>query len=236
MSWASLRWLVAAGGSVALVAAAGLLFRPAGPAIEKPRFGPILGVQIVPAMAETALLTDPTPLFLPTPLSSESHRAAGRDLEQKFAAEPPQFAFREGDLQLELKLPMATPANPAEALVQNPPGNPVLGIGRSDGQVPVLPARRAFVQAVNLGDGKVVLRSSLPDDGGGAGWSPIDFMAKVGPAGLIGRLEPAAPRGAGAQFPALDSDRMARLEKVLEQELFLHHEWSPGAYRITVGP
>lgn len=204
--------------------------------MEKANLGPILGVTWGTSLSSTAMLTDPTPLFLPTPQSAEYQRFSGRDIQQKFAAEPPQFAFKEGDLELPLQPPMPVPANPAEALVQNPPGNPLLGMGRTDDAAPVLPARQAFVQAVDLGDGKVVLRSPLREGGVAGGWAPVQFVAKVGESGLIGRLEPASTGAEGALFPALDPDRINRLEKVLEQELFLHHEWAPGAYRITVGP
>jgi hypothetical protein len=122
------------------------------------------------------------------------------------------------------------PASAAAALADDPPGVPLLGFGRTDEPVTPLAARGAFVEVVAAGGGRPVLAEALtaaapPAD---APWQPMEFMAAVDAAGLVGPLVATVSSGAGP----VD----AYFRRYLADTVRIGARLAPGFYRISVGP
>lgn len=227
-------WVVA--GAAALLAVGGVLalFRNPKPAPPAEARGPTpaLGVApLDPILQERAALNDPTPLFLPTRWNGRP-RVPAPDPGAGFGGYPPEFQFAANRLGPLLPPPISVPANPPDALVDHPPGNPLEGIGRSDAVPPRLPPRGAFVEVIESGTGRRVLALSAP-----AASPPqrgalyhLEFAAEVDATGLAGPLSldvvaSDAPGEAGAYF-----------EHYLARVLWIGNRLAPGSYRILVGP
>ncbi len=69
-------------------------------------------------------------------------------------------------------------------------------------------------------------------------WQPLEFMAAVDPAGLVGSLMPTvrSVTPPDNHFPQLDAEALQWLEKYLAQKLRVGERLGPGFYRICVGP
>jgi hypothetical protein len=183
-------------------------------------------------LKQEASLNDPTPLFLPTEWNSAPDLPQ-RELGGAFQGYPDELAFATDKLKLALPPPVAVPASPAEALVSGAPGNPLLGIGRTDASVPVLPVRGAFVEIVATGTGAPVLARALADarPPQAADWQPLEFIVKVDAAGLVG--PPVLTSGSGA---ATVDAYFGGSGGYLAQDLRVGELLNPGFYRISVGP
>jgi hypothetical protein len=145
-----------------------------------------------------------------------------------FASYPPNLHFPvEG---LALPLPSAGPEQPAEALASDPPGNRLMGIGRTDGTAPVLPARGAYIEVTAAGTGSAVLTAELPGAKPPEGtlWQPLEFVAAVDPAGLVGPLVLAER----SDVDAVD----AYFERYLTRSFRIGERLPPGFYLVRVGP
>lgn len=221
------RWAVAIGAGVVLTALAGALFRaPRTPAVAPA--GPRPGIVLAPAetLEETAL-HDPAPLFEPTRWNSRPALPA-RDPGVAFASYPPEYRFAPAGLTL--PLPNDVPARPAEALATDSPGNALLGLGRTGAVVPVAASRGAFVQIVAAGTGAPIL--ALPLAGArppeGVFWRPLEFLAEVDAAGLVGSLVLSGPSNVDS-VNAYFQDYLTRVFRVGDR-------LAPGFYHIWVGP
>jgi hypothetical protein len=232
-------WLVAAaaGGGVLCLAVA--LFRLPRPGVASPvppaaglRLGPARGGAGDPLFEEEASLRDPTPLFLPTEWNSSEKEIREDKGEAAFAPYEPKPVFNPDKLGLNLPPVVAVPAGPAEALEQNPPGHPFLGMGREEDRVPALAPRSVFVAITVVGNGTRVfsqpvagLASGLADFPPGEGaW---EFLAAVDAAGLVGPLVETVRSGTPADDYFVD---------YLTETLRVGLRLSPGFYRISVGP
>jgi hypothetical protein len=239
-------WIVA----IAVAAGLGLLvfalFRapPAPPAAAPAgaRLAVGLGGSADVLLSQEAALHDPTPLFLPTQYNSTPD-APRRAPGVAFRNYPPELTFATDVLKIDgaLPAPVPAPARPADALVENPPTNPLLGIGRTDRPVPVLAPRGAFVEIVAAGTGARVFSRALaqlpPVESGSrrlipppgdVTWQPLEFMVKVDPIGLEGPLVLTTRSG----VESVD----AYFEGYLAQILRVGRLLNPGFYRISVGP
>ncbi len=191
---------------------------------------------------EAAFLHDPTPLFLPTQYNS-TPEAPRRILGVAFTSYPPELAFATEELKVDgiLPAPIPAPLRPADALVENPPTNPLLGFGRTDRSVPVLASRGAFVEIVAAGTGARVFSRALaqlpPIEAGNrrlipppgdVTWQPLEFMVKVDPIGLEGPLVLTTRSG----VETVDAYFEGYLAEILRVGKLLN----PGFYRISVGP
>ncbi len=216
-----------------------LLFRAPAPAPARPRtarpsleLGPTKGTAGDPLFAEESSLRDPTPLFLPTEWNSEQKEVVLRAPDSIFPPYGAKPMFSDARLRLDLPPAIAVPASPADALSDNPPGHPFLGLGRVDHVIlPLLP-RGAFVAIVAADSGMRVFSQELTDvppdladapPEGGA-WQ---FMAAVDPAGLVGPLVPTVRSGTSADRYFLD---------YLREKLRIGERLPPGFYRISIGP
>ena len=223
------RWAAAGVAAVALALLVAALFRAPAPALShSPGATPI----VILAAPDTLLkdetaLHDPAPLFLPTQWNSRPEVRLGEP-GGSFAAYPAEFHFDADALRI--PLPNDVPARPADALTGNPPGNMLLGIGRTDDRVPILASRGAFLEIVAAGTGAPVFSSPLAGASPpqAAFWRPLEFTAAVDAAGLVGPLV----LSVGSDVEAVD----AYFGRYLVQTFQVGKRLAPGFYRIRVGP
>ena len=110
------------------------------------------------------------------------------------------------------------------------PSSPFLGFGKTDATRPALPSRGAFVEITVQGTGQRVLSQALLDakpPGEGA-WQPLEFLAVVDAAGVVGSLEITSH----SNLAGVDNYFL----RYLVQTLRVGQRLPPGFYRITVGP
>jgi hypothetical protein len=197
---------------------------PAAPAPSKP-----VGI-VDPVAIRGSLLFDLTPLFLPTDYNSSRKDYVPRPPGTAFAGFPFKKAFADSGLVLHLPPPVAVPASPAEALAGDPPGAPFIGFGRNDPRTEPLPPRGAYVEITDAGTGRPVFSQPVADarPPTSAAWKPMEFMAAVDPAGLVGPVVATVPSGSGEV-----DDYFARY---LADTLRVGQRLAPGFYRISVGP
>ncbi len=197
---------------------------PPAPAPSKP-----VGI-VDPVAIRGSLLFDLTPLFLPTEFNSSRKDYVPRPPGTTFAGFPFKKSFADSGLELHLPPPVAVPASPAEALVGDPPGAPFIGFGRNDPRSEPLSRRGAYIEIVEAGSGRRVLGQEVGDarPPASAPWKPMEFMAAVDPAGLVGPVVATVPSGIGEV-----DDYFARY---LAETLRVGQRLAPGFYRISVGP
>ena len=242
-------WIGATLAAVVVLAAVMALFRaPSAPPPPPPRVKPTVEL---PApgnglASDLADFKDPTPLFLPTVWNSSPPEPGRREPEGTFKGYGPIYAFSDNELQLNLPSSIAVPAGPANALVENAPGNPLVGLGRTDATVAPLAPRWAFVEIIAAASGRRRLAQELtavsdaapPAALRGGNWRPLEFLAAVDAAGLVGQLTPVARPEAAATDPflQLQGESLAMLENHLARTLWIGDRLPPGYYRILVGP
>ena len=245
--------MLATAAAAVVVALVSLMFRPpAEPPPPSARPTPAVEMHANADAGDAlfkdkAIFKDPVPLFLPTVRNSSPPERKQREPEGAFRDYAPEFAFADSELRLNLAAPIAVPARPADALEANPPGNPFLGLGEADVPVPILSPRWAFVEIFADGAGGRAFAQALTDAADleeappvlqVGTWQPLEFMAAVDPAGLVGPLMPTVrsvtpPDNA---FLQLDAETVQWLEKYLAQKLRVGEKLPPGFYRICVGP
>ena len=232
------RWAFSSGVAVLAVLAVLLLFR--FPEISEPRPARVPKPSVVlqaldgsdAAFDEKTQLTDPTPLFLPTKWNAAQKVVIGPEPGRIFENYAPKFspASAGNELKLNLPPPVAVPATPVEALAAGSPEAPLFGFGQTDAKLPELPARGAFVEIIAEGTGQRVFSKALLDakPPGEGSWEPMEFLAAVDAAGLVGPLVPTRRSGVAE----VDNYFL----RYLVQSLRVGQRLTPGNYRITVGP
>ena len=227
-------WILAAAAGAGAILLAGLLFRAPGPGTgDRAPSGPRPSVGVAPAdsvLTEEADLFDRTPLFLPTRWNSAEKELPSRDPSGGFTGYPDKLFFNGDELDLGLPAPISVPGSLPDALGENPPGDPYLGIGRTGYRPEPLPARGAYVEISEAGSGGRVFSRSLTDarPPGDGSWQPMEFLVAVDPAGLVGPpvlTVPSGQEGVDAYF----GHYLAGVLRVGDRLL-------PGFYKITVGP
>jgi len=176
------------------------------------------------------MLRDPTPLFLPTEYNSSRTDYVPPEPGGAFGGFPPQYAFGEAELSMNLPAAIAVPATPAGALGSEPPGAPFLGFGRADLHVEPLAPRGAYVEITDAGTGRTVFGRPVMDARPPAStpWRPMEFMAAVDASGLVG------PLVLTAHSDVAEVD--AYFGRYLAETLRVGQRLAPGFYRISVGP
>lgn len=224
-------WVVAAfAGVIGLAWLATHVRLPEPPrAAGLPMAHPSVGI-VDPVVIQGTMLRDPTPLFLPTEFNSSRKDYHPVEPGGAFAGFPPELTFAESELELHLPPAIALPSSPAQALVGDPPGAPFLGFGRTDMVVEPLAPRGAYVEIVESGSGRSVFSRPVPDahPPGSAPWKPMEFMAAVDSAGLVGPLVLTVH----SEVAQVD----AYFERYLADDLRVGQRLEPGFYRIVVGP
>ncbi|MSU22496.1 MAG: hypothetical protein EXS32_01600 [Opitutus sp.] len=240
------RWAWAAGcGVVATALVVALLSGPKRlpPGPSAPRAGQSIDLQKLDAnsaLNDAATLLDPTPLFLPTKHNSAQKDVAPLEPGGTFQSYriPPKLNFAETGPEFRLPPPVDAPARPTDALAADAPGVLLLGLGRAEPPGVVLPARGAFVEIVAAGTGQQALpRQRLAQvqalaaaarPPAGRTWQPMEFLAAVDAAGLVGPLVLTARSGV--------EEVDAYFQNYLVRTLRVGERLAPGFYRIGIGP
>lgn len=182
-------------------------------------------------LREQAELMDPTPLFFPTernfgqrPLRESMRRQPG----QVFSSFPENITLGEQKIKIYGDEPAVVPERLADLFVQ---GNeaPFAGMGQIDVPRKALTVRSGFMEVRHLGAHENVIHQSL--DGvtlPRIDFAPLEFLAVVGSAGLIG--DPILVTGSG--WEEVDAFFRSYLVKTFR----LGERLNPGRYRVLVGP
>lgn len=229
------RWAVAGGGAALVGAFVLLLFRGTQVAkVEPVRPTPKPAVTLVSskdaAVHDESVLLDPTPLFLPTKWNATQRELPPPDLGGRLQTyDAPRFVFRESELKLGLRDPVAVPESPLQAVEVDAPSRALAGFGRSD-EPPVAPQPRgAFLEIVEAGSGHSVLKQKITEvPPGKGGWQPVEFMALIDAAGLVGPLVVTTRSGV--------DEVDGFFTKYLARTLRIGELLGPGFYRISIGP
>ncbi len=179
---------------------------------------------------DEAVLLDPTPLFLPTKWNATQRIIAPPEAGGKFQGyDTPKWSFRENELKLGLPSPVSVPEGIAEAVATDAPAVPLVGLGRSDAQIPTSEARKGYVNVIATRSGRSVWKNGLSEGPPTTGtWQPLEFLAAVDAAGLLGPLVLSVRSG---------SDEVdGFFASYLSRTLRLGDRLAPGFYRITIGP
>ena len=244
------RWIWAAGSSVAVVGLLAWFFNGAVPPPNAPTAPEARRTILIDrspagsALRETVELLDPAPLFLPTKLNAAQKADPRPEPGGTFQNDPskPRLRFVEPELKLGLPVPVAVPANPAEALAADGPGALAAGSGRAELKVVPLAPRGAVVKIVAARTGLPVLsgpsakqiealaaQAHPPPPPSGQQWQPMEFIAVVDPAGLVGPPEIVETRSGEEEVERYFKNYLVRTLRVGER-------LAPGFYRISVGP
>lgn len=182
------------------------------------------------AINDEAMLLDPTPLFLPTRWNATQRAVSPREAGGRFQGfDAPRYSFPEIELKLGLPAAIAVPTGAAEAVANDAPAIAFVGFGHSDRPIAVPPARGAFVEIVAAGTGRRVFQQEMAEAvPTAATWQPLEFIAGVDAAGLLGPLVLSARSGVD-EIDGYFSNYLIRTMRVGER-------LPPGFYRIRVGP
>ncbi|HTQ31225.1 MAG TPA: hypothetical protein VMI53_08445 [Opitutaceae bacterium] len=233
-------WLVAGAGALLAVIFVAWLFSRTPvppPSAGAPRPAPTVGVTRLDAATDAALreqaeLFDPKPLFLPTHRNAQPRNLTGvapDPGDTVFENFPPILTFDQNGLALDFPAVIRAPARPIEALAVGLPPRPLLGFGRLDLATEPLAPRGGFVEVVAAGSGETILRGELPAAAPpGGDWAPLEFMAAVNAAGLVGPPQLAHSSGR--------DEVDAYFRTFLVQSFRLGARLPPGFFRVRVGP
>jgi len=187
-------------------------------------------VLVDPGSIIGTMLLDPMPLFLPTEFNSSRRDYVPRE-PGGFAGFGWKHVFDDTQLVLHLPPSETIPSSPAEALAGDPPGAPFVGFDRADPVVEPLGPRGAYVEIVDAATGKGVFGEAVtnahpPETS--VPWQPMEFLAAVDAAGLVGPLVPTARSGV--------DEVDAYFGRYLADSLRVGQRLAPGFYRVIVGP
>lgn len=229
------RWAVAVGGAAVVGTLMLMLFRGAGVPPFPSATSPAKPTLTLVSRKDIAInreseLLDPTPLFLPTKWNATQREVPPPEPGGRFQGfDTPRFVFAENELKLGLRPPIAVPSGPAEAVTADAVSTVLAGFGRSDTPVAAPERRGAFVEVVDAGTGRPVWSQPVTEAPAVKGtWQPVEFMARVDPAGLVGPLVVTTRSG----VEEVDSF----FAKYLARTLRIGERLAPGFYRISVGP
>jgi hypothetical protein len=193
-----------------------------------------------PLVHEVTAMRDLAPLFLPTERNATLERLPRREIGRTLLdMETSRFSLAETELRFDRDLPAVptldgkpvTAATPADVLARGTIVPAMQGFGRETVALAPLPARGGVVEVVAVGTGELVFSATLdaavkpPTD---KPWVPIQFLASINAAGLVGPLILAERSGAE------EVDQHFR--NYLAYTYRVGQRLPPGIYRITVGP
>lgn len=230
------RWLASAIGAAAAMAGLLLLFRiPRAEQVAADRRKPGAPVRLSPRRSDELAIRDPAPLFLPTrfnadPIDLAPPKPGARFLDEDAA----QLNFTENDPQFHLPIAIPAPHKPSETLAEVP-GTLALGLGETMASVRPSDAHAASLQVFAATTGASVLGATLgvdarppPGSVETKPWHPLEFLAAVDAAGLVG--PPVLTSSSGLE----EVDNFFR--SYLAERFHLGERLTPGFYRIVIGP
>lgn len=233
------RWVASTAGAAIVAMAMLALFRIKSPLPD----GRTSGLKSMPpleltrtgasdtALREEMIMNDQTSLFLPTArnvaLPSVRRPEAGQSVLDQDVL---KMAIKESELNLGLPAPVDIPSKAAEVLLTGPLATPLAGFGRVDASLASLPARGAFIEVRTVNANRPVFGDLLADAKPPAGkaWRPMEFLAAVDAAGLVG------PLVITERSDAEDVDNYFR--RYLTRTFRIGDRLTPGFYRVIVGP
>jgi hypothetical protein len=224
-------WVGAAAAGVFVILILAFLIRLPEPPLQPVGIAPPRVGVVDPVVTMATLLRDPTPLFLPTRFNSSRIDYVPSEPGGAFAGFQPKLSYAESELELRLPAVSAIPASPAEALAGEPPGAPFLSFGRSNAVVQPLSRRTAYVEIHDAGSGRTVFGQAVTDThppAASSPWQPMEFMAAIDAAGLVGPVVPTVRSG----VDEVDT----YFGRYLADTLKVGQRLAPGFYRIIVGP
>lgn len=184
-------------------------------------------------VAEEAQFFDPTPLFLPTEWNADQKSlppSVLTDPGQMLIEFPSKLQFAEEGVELEFAERTPMPSASSDAINVLGGEVPLQGIGRGSDEVNALAARGGYLLVRGTDPEKrVIMTQSIPDARPPEdNWKPMEFMAVVNRAGLVGSLSLIERSG---------HESVDRYFQNYLVEIFRLGEYlSPGFYRISVGP
>lgn len=224
------RWVAAGVGGLVVLLAVMRLFRVPEPPVPT-HIDPAPAVTLTPGGSEESKLLDPAPLFLPTRWNAAPAPVRLQGPTGSFDNFPAKWATLENVLDLGLPPPVPVPANPVEGVMVDPPGSGLLGLGRTDLDVPPVAERGAQVEIVETRTGRrVPLTGRIPpaQPPGKGEWEPMEFLVAVDAAGLVGPVAIQTRSGV--------DEVDAYFQNYLAKTLRVGERLGPGFYRISVGP
>ncbi|HVS51441.1 MAG TPA: hypothetical protein VHD62_03730 [Opitutaceae bacterium] len=238
----SRRWAASAAGAIVVMAAVFMLLRVphAPPVVPLPRAETLPPrIELAQRTAENVALSEQTamhdqrPLFLPTErntrIAPPTRPEAGKSVLEQDVLKP---TF--GDA-LALEWPASTEVaeKPAQAMAAGATPAPLYGFGRVDEPAVAAPPRGALVEVLSASTNESVFTAKLPVEArppvtGEKGGRPLEFLAAVDAAGLVGSLV------VTEHSDAEEVDSYYR--NYLAQSFRLGERLPPGFYRVIVGP
>ncbi|MFA6289739.1 MAG: hypothetical protein WC661_20340 [Opitutaceae bacterium] len=184
-------------------------------------------------MAEQLAAYDPTPLFLPTDMSSGQKALFSEEkanADGPFANLAPQLVFNKEKAGLVFPSIVEVPSGPVQGLSLTDRRGVTLVIGRTDGVGEKLPGRAGHLEVARAGDGHVVLAMSLPETAGRpqGDWQPMELLGAASRFGLVGGLVVTVSSGSDAVDDYF-SDQLTRAVRVGER-------LPSGFYTFRIGP
>ncbi len=200
---------------------------------------PVLGfVRLDPAahaevMAEQLAAYDPSPLFLPTAMSSGQRTlflAEKNNLDGPFSTLPAQLVFPKDKANLVFKPIVELPSGPVQGLALTDSRAFNLVMGRTDGAGEALVSRAGYLEVARSGDGQVVLSLSLAETTNRpqGDWQPMELQGAVSRFGLLGGLVVTVSSGSDV----IDDYFSAQLTRTLR----VGERLPSGFYTFRMGP
>lgn len=181
-------------------------------------------------LQERAELMDPTPMFLPT-----THNAGQKGLPSQLVARPGQvfanFTARLNTPESSLPNYGADPTAVADTLTDvmaRSNESPFAGLGERAGAVPRLAQRTGFVEVKALQGNRLIAEAVESTGVPRSDFAPMEFLANVSTAGLVG--DPMLVASSGAE--EVDS----YFRDYLAKSARLGQRLAPGIYRVQIGP
>lgn len=152
------------------------------------------------SLAEQLAAYDPTPLFLPSAMSSSAsplEERLGRDLVSPFNPIAPQLTKTR---PLAFSSSEEIPQNPVAGLILTERVGDPLAIGRTDEVGSPLAARIGRLEAVESGSGRTVLAMDLSSPVAllEEDWQPLELLGAISRSGMEGDLVVSASSGVAA--------------------------------------
>jgi len=225
-----LRWLAA--GVATTIIGFGLLFWfevPSASTDHAAGSSPLETLVVQRVVADEAALLDKTPLFLPTSWNTSIKDVSLPATGGVFADFPSAFAFKEGDHSFGVLRADQEGFNGAILNVEGP-NSAFLSFGQKAQNLQVTRRAVGYLEVYSAKDGIAVILEALTLDlpSGTINWSPIELMAVVSAAGLVG--PPISITRSGLEEVDLYfADFLVKVFRIGEK-------LSPGVYRIVVGP
>ena len=225
-----LRWLAA--GVATTIIGFGLLFWfevPSASTDHAAGSSPLETLVVQRVVADEAALLDKTPLFLPTSWNTSIKDVSLPATGGVFADFPSAFAFNEGDHSFGVLRADQEGFNGAILNVEGP-NSAFLSFGQKAQNLQVTRRAVGYLEVYSAKDGIAVILEALTLDlpSGTINWSPIELMAVVSAAGLVG--PPISITRSGLEEVDLYfADFLVKVFRIGEK-------LSPGVYRIVVGP